>query len=196
MFPPLTFHALDISGEFASLQKVADLFALGCPDYDGRGSEAVAVTIISALFNYPEYKFSVLEHIRYPDRCARFLWAVNYAWWGTRKPWEEQNKGSRERHPYLTTLQEWLKQGLDDKEYRLFVWNIWGIPHIRTPFSEEAHIKSAMCMRDVFKMVPGLPKRDPEYREPELSPEEAYYLMQRKRLRSKSKNFAFLAAAQ
>lgn len=190
-FPPVTGHVLDISGDFASLQDVADAFAQGSPGYAPRVQEAVCATVISAWFNFPRHPFSVGRHLAFPDRCSRLLYAALYA-----RAFIPRQAGKK----HLDRMIARLEHGLDEGEHDLFAGTIPS-PHLRTEEAVRAHIRSAMCRDDVLKAVPGLWQHDPAYREPDMS--LALFLDIQKRMRfAHTKRrvmpalFAYLGAAQ
>lgn len=183
--PPLTAHALDLSERFSGVQEMADAFAMGSVGLEAREKEALCASIISALFRYPDYIFSVDSHLGYPDRCARLLYAALYAQWSVMpRP---------DAIAYVNGLIEVLEPYIDNREYDLFEGAIQ-TEHLRTEESLRSHLRTAMCVADIRKFVPGLFERDLNWVEPDL-PLFVRRKPQRER-KNPAKTFAFLGLAQ
>ena len=186
--PPLSYHALDLSDMFSDVQKMADIFAKGSIGFAAREQEALCASIISALFHWPDYLFSVNAHLELPDRCARFLYAALYA--------QRAVSPRPSALEYVNNLIKTLEPRLDDKEYDLFEGSIQ-TAHMRTEESLRSHLRTAMCVADVQKFVTGLFEKEPNWQEPSIP----FWTLMRRRPERKRKKFsgtlaAFLGRAQ
>lgn len=143
VFPSLTFHALDISGDFASFQEALDCFAKGSRNVEARVGEALCCSMIVAWKQ--QLAFDIETHLNFPDRCSRLLYTALYA----RMFWGENDK-------IISGILE-LEHGLDQKEYDLFENTPYASLQ-RTEIALRAHLKSSMCHKDIVKKIPGLTK--------------------------------------